>query len=57
MTARSLAAYLVMAAVVVAAALVPVYGSAYLTTFLFTLLYAYIVAQSWDWLHGEAGYE
>ena len=27
-----------------------------LTTFLFTLLYAYIIAQSWDWLHGEAGY-
>ena len=23
---------------------------------LFTLLSAYIVAQSWDWLHGEAGY-
>ena len=34
----------------------PVFGGAYLTTFLFTLLYAYIVAQSWDWLHGEAGY-
>ena len=32
------------------------FGGAYLTTFLFTLLYAYIVAQSWDWLHGEAGY-
>jgi branched-chain amino acid transport system permease protein len=38
------------------AALVPVLGGAYLTTFLFTLLSAYIVAQSWDWLHGEAGY-
>ena len=38
------------------AALVPVFGGAYLTTFLFTLLYAYIIAQSWDWLHGEAGY-
>ena len=34
----------------------PVLGGAYLTTFLFTLLSAYIVAQSWDWLHGEAGY-
>ena len=34
----------------------PVFGGAYLTTFLFTLLYAYIIAQSWDWLHGEAGY-
>jgi branched-chain amino acid transport system permease protein len=43
-------------AIVVLAALVPVYGGAYLTTFLFTLLLSYIVAQSWDWLHGEAGY-
>ena len=34
----------------------PVFGGAYLTTFLFTMLYAYIIAQSWDWLHGEAGY-
>ena len=55
--APRLPACLVIAAVIlVAAALVPVFGGAYLTTFLFTLLYAYIVAQSWDWLHGEAGY-
>jgi branched-chain amino acid transport system permease protein len=47
---------LVIAAVLIAAALVPVLGGAYPTTFLFTLLSAYIVAQSWDWLHGEAGY-
>ena len=47
---------LFIAAILIAAALVPVFGGAYLTTFLFTLLYAYIVAQSWDWLHGEAGY-
>jgi branched-chain amino acid transport system permease protein len=47
---------LVPVAIVVLAALVPVYGGAYLTTFLFTLLLSYIVAQSWDWLHGEAGY-
>jgi branched-chain amino acid transport system permease protein len=56
MALRPLAGYLVMAGVLVAALLVPVFGGAYLTTFLFTLLYAYIVAQSWDWLHGEAGY-
>jgi branched-chain amino acid transport system permease protein len=56
MALRPLAAYLVMAGVLVSALLVPVFGSPYLTTFLFTLLYAYIVAQSWDWLHGEAGY-
>ena len=47
---------LAIAAILVLAALVPVFGGAYLTTFLFTLLSAYIVAQSWDWLHGEAGY-
>jgi branched-chain amino acid transport system permease protein len=56
MALRPLAGYLVMAGVLVTAVLVPVFGSPYLTTFLFTLLYAYIVAQSWDWLHGEAGY-
>jgi branched-chain amino acid transport system permease protein len=42
--------------ILILAALVPVYGGAYLTTFLFTLVLSYIVAQSWDWLHGEAGY-
>ena len=47
---------MVIAAVLVVAALVPVFGGAYPTTFLVTLLYAYIIAQSWDWLHGEAGY-
>ena len=51
-----LSAQLLIGAILLAAALVPVFGGAYLTTFLFTLLYAYIVAQSWDWLHGEAGY-
>jgi branched-chain amino acid transport system permease protein len=51
-----LPARLFTAAILIAAALVPVFGGAYLTTFLFTLLFAYIVAQSWDWLHGEAGY-
>ena len=41
---------------VVAMALVPWFGGAYLTTVTFSFLIAYIVAQSWDWLHGEAGY-
>src|SRR5262245_65957513 len=54
--AQRLPVRLIVAAVLAAAALVPVYGGAYLTTFLFTLLLSYIVAQSWDWLHGEAGY-
>jgi branched-chain amino acid transport system permease protein len=53
---RHMTTALVPVAIVVLAALVPVYGGAYLTTFLFTLLLSYIVAQSWDWLHGEAGY-
>jgi branched-chain amino acid transport system permease protein len=47
---------LLLAAILLLAALVPIFGGAYPTTFLFTLLLAYIVAQSWDWLHGEAGY-
>jgi branched-chain amino acid transport system permease protein len=47
---------IVLAVLLILAALVPVFGGAYLTTFLFTMLYAYIIAQSWDWLHGEAGY-
>ena len=55
-SARRLRGRWLVAATLVAAALVPVFGGAYLTTFLFTLLSAYIVAQSWDWLHGEAGY-
>src|SRR5262245_53871939 len=54
--AQRLPVRLIVAAVLAAAALVPVFGGAYLTTFLFTLLSAYIIAQSWDWLHGEAGY-
>lgn len=41
---------------VVVVALIPVLGGAYLTTVTFSFLVAYIVAQSWDWLHGEAGY-
>jgi branched-chain amino acid transport system permease protein len=40
----------------VAMALVPLFGGAYLTTVTFSFLIAYVVAQSWDWLHGEAGY-
>jgi branched-chain amino acid transport system ATP-binding protein/branched-chain amino acid transport system permease protein len=53
---RRLGGRLLVAATMFVAALVPVFGGAYLTTVLFTLLSAYIVAQSWDWLHGEAGY-
>ncbi|MFL6798670.1 MAG: branched-chain amino acid ABC transporter ATP-binding protein/permease [Xanthobacteraceae bacterium] len=54
--ARRLRSFLALAIVIAIAALVPPFAGAYLTTFLFTLLSSYIVAQSWDWLHGEAGY-
>ncbi len=32
------------------------FAGAYYLTFGFTMLLAFIVAQSWDWVHGEAGY-
>ena len=49
--------YWIAGAVVLAAlALVPPAGNAYLTTFLFTMLISYALAQSWDWVGGEAGY-
>lgn len=41
---------------VAALACVPVFGDAYLISFLFTVLVAYILAQSWDWVAGEMGY-
>ena len=41
---------------VLIAAAIPIVGGAYLTTITFSFLIAYVVAQSWDWLHGEAGY-
>ncbi len=37
-------------------AAIPFVGGPYLTTITFSFLIAYVVAQSWDWLHGEAGY-
>lgn len=40
----------------VALAVVPYIGNAYLTNFVFVLIIAFIVAQSWDWLGGEMGY-
>ncbi|MGH6609653.1 MAG: branched-chain amino acid ABC transporter ATP-binding protein/permease, partial [Burkholderiaceae bacterium] len=45
------------AAVAVAAvAALPFVGNAYITTFVFTMLIAYILGQSWDWVAGEMGY-
>jgi branched-chain amino acid transport system permease protein len=42
--------------VLAALAIVPSSGSAYTTTLLFTMLISYALAQSWDWVGGEAGY-
>lgn len=42
--------------VLAALALIPTSGSAYTTTLLFTMLISYTLAQSWDWVGGEAGY-
>jgi branched-chain amino acid transport system permease protein len=43
-------------AVVLAAALIPAFGNAYITTIAFSVLIAFILAQSWDWVAGEMGY-
>ncbi|MDO9216812.1 MAG: branched-chain amino acid ABC transporter permease, partial [Lacisediminimonas sp.] len=48
--------FLTLGVLVAALAAVPFLGSAYLTSFLFTVLIAYILAQSWDWVAGEMGY-
>ena len=43
------------AAALAALVLLPVGGSAYFTDFVFTMMIAYVLAQSWDWIGGEAG--
>lgn len=46
-----------LAAIAVAAlALLPLSGAPYWTTFVFSVLIAYVLAQSWDWVAGEMGY-
>lgn len=48
---------LVIAAIALAMLVaVPLWAGPYLTTLMFVMLIAYIVAQSWDWIGGEAGY-
>jgi branched-chain amino acid transport system permease protein len=44
------------AAILALFAALPMFGTAYLTSLAFTLLIAFILAQSWDWVGGEAGY-
>jgi branched-chain amino acid transport system permease protein len=43
-------------ALFVAAGCVPLAQNAYYTTFAFTILVAFVLAQSWDWVAGEMGY-
>jgi len=48
----------VLGAILALAALaaLPLVGNAYLVTFAFTVLIAYALGQSWDWIAGEMGY-
>jgi len=43
-------------ALFVAAGCIPLAQNAYYTTFAFTILVAFVLAQSWDWVAGEMGY-
>lgn len=42
--------------VIAALAAMPHFASPYMVTFVFTVLIAYTLAQSWDWVAGEMGY-
>jgi branched-chain amino acid transport system permease protein len=46
----------VIVAVLMAAGVLPLANSAYATTFAFSLVIAFILAQSWDWVGGRMGY-
>jgi branched-chain amino acid transport system permease protein len=48
--------WLLGTAAIGALAALPFVGNAYMTTFVFSVLIAYILAQSWDWVAGEMGY-
>ncbi|MDB5796573.1 MAG: branched-chain amino acid transport system / permease component family protein [Paucimonas sp.] len=48
--------FIVLAVIVAGLAALPFVGGAYLTSFMFTVLIAYILGQSWDWVAGEMGY-
>jgi len=51
------AVFAVVATIVVAGlAVLPLLGAPYWTTFVFSILIAYVLAQSWDWVAGEMGY-
>ncbi len=48
--------WVVGAVVLAVLASLPFLGNAYFTTIAFTVLIAYILGQSWDWVAGEMGY-
>ncbi len=51
------AVFSIVAAIVIAGlAFLPLLGAPYRTTFVFSILIAYVLAQSWDWVAGEMGY-
>jgi branched-chain amino acid transport system permease protein len=56
MSARLWKRWLAPAIVVGALAALPFLGNAYLVTFTFTMLIAYVLSQSLDWVSGEMGY-
>ena len=55
-SASRIGALLAAGVAIAALAAFPFLGNPYLTTFVFSLLIAYILAQSWDWVAGEMGY-
>ena len=54
--ARVLTAVSIAAIAFIVAAILPAFSGSYLVTFIFTLLIALILAQSWDWIGGQMGY-
>jgi branched-chain amino acid transport system permease protein len=56
MTTSIINKWAIPALIVAALAFLPLFGTVYLITFIFTVLIAYILGQSWDWVAGEMGY-
>lgn len=56
MNTSNLKQWFIPAVLVCALAALPFFGGVYLVTFVFTVLIAYILGQSWDWVAGEMGY-
>ena len=52
----NIASFVVAALAIAGLAILPLLGEPYWTTFVFSVLIAYVLAQSWDWVAGEMGY-